>query len=225
VTSASPAAVAPSGRRAADHMAEPFKDRRQQRAAVSLGMWIFLTTETLFFGVLFYAYTIARLQAPDAFAEASRHTNLVLGTANTAILLTSSLFMALAVRNATLGARKGTVAFLLATAALGLVFTGIKLAEYALDYREQLVPLANFAFDPRYARGALVFFGLYFVTTGLHLVHLGIGIALVAFLAWHVLRSSARDAARPIETTGLYWHFVDIVWIFLYPCLYLVARS
>ena len=225
MVSASPAAVAPSGGRRASRVAEPFEDVGQQRAVVSLGMWIFLTTETLFFGVLFFAYTIARLQASEAFAEASRHTNLVLGTANTAILLTSSLFMALAVRNAALGTRKRAAAFLLVTAALGLIFTGIKLAEYALDYREQLVPLINFAFDPRYASGALVFFGLYFVTTGLHLVHLGIGIALVVFFAWRVLRSSARNAARSIETTGLYWHFVDIVWIFLYPCLYLVARS
>ena len=206
-------------------VAEQFDDAPQQRAAATLGMWLFLTTETLFFGALFFAYAIARMQDPAAFAEASRHTNLVLGTLNTAVLLTSSFAMALAVRSASLHARKTTAALLIATAVLGLAFAGIKLTEYVLDYREHLVPLVNFTFDPRYARGALVFFGLYFASTLLHLAHLSIGVALVLFFAWRVWRARPNTLADQVETVGLYWHFVDVVWIFLYPCLYLVART
>ncbi|HTS20974.1 MAG TPA: cytochrome c oxidase subunit 3 [Casimicrobiaceae bacterium] len=206
-------------------VAEQFETAVQQRAAATLGMWVFIATETLFFGALFFAYAIARIQAPDDFAQASRHTNLVLGTANTAILLSSSLFMALSVRAAALGTRQAAVGFLVITAALGLSFTGVKLAEYALDYREHLVPLVDFAFDPRHARGALVFFGLYFATTGLHLVHLSIGIALVLGLAWRLLARRPGASAEHVAIAGLYWHFVDIVWIFLYPCLYLVSRA
>ena len=193
-------------------VAEQFDDAQQQRAAASLGMWVFLTTETLFFGALFFAYAIARMQAPDAFAAASRHTNLFLGTTNTAVLLSSSFFMALAVRAAI-------------TALLGLVFAAIKLTEYTLDYREHLVPLVNFAFDHEHARGALVFFGFYFASTGLHLLHLAIGIALVAAVGWQVWRQHRNALSDHVETVGLYWHFVDMVWIFLYPCLYLVSRA
>ena len=222
MTSASPGVVRP---RSAHGVAEQFEDRRQQRAASTLGMWVFLTTETLFFGALFFGYAIARLHAPDAFAAASRHTNLVLGTANTAILLTSSLCMALATASAESGERKRTAVLLLATAGLGLVFAGVKLTEYALDYHEHLVPLVNFTFDPRHASGALVFFGLYFATTGLHLTHLALGIGLVLFFAWRVLHARRRALTQKIHTVGLYWHFVDIVWIFLYPCLYLVSRT
>jgi cytochrome c oxidase subunit III len=222
--SASRAAAAPRGGPRL-RVAEQFEDAPQQRAAATLGMWVFLTTETLFFGAMFFAYTIARIQWPDDFGAASRHTNLVLGTLNTAVLLTSSFSMALAVRCAGLRARKATVGWLAATAALGLAFAGIKLAEYALDYGEHLVPLANFAFDPRYAQGALIFFGLYLVSTGLHLVHLSIGVALVLVFAWRTWRARSNTLADQVETLGLYWHFVDVVWIFLYPCLYLVSRA
>jgi cytochrome c oxidase subunit 3 len=209
---------------AAPIVAPQFERADQQRAAASLGMWIFLTTETMFFGVLFFAYAVARATFPDAFAAASRHTNLFLGTTNTGVLLTSSLCMALAARSATLRQYKASTVLLLATAVLGAAFMAIKLTEYGLDYREHLVPFVDFAFDPRYARGAYVFFALYFTTTGLHLAHLGIGIALVLTMAWRVFHRRP-NAAEETETTALYWHFVDIVWIFLYPCLYLVART
>ncbi len=210
---------------AALRVAEQFEDAPQQRSAATLGMWIFLATELMFFGALFFAYAIARVHAPDAFAAASRHTNIFLGTANTAILLTSSFFMALAVRSAAEGARKTTVQLLVVTAALGVVFGGVKLTEYALDYHDHLVPLVNFAFDPRYMPGARVFYGLYFATTGLHLVHLSVGVALLIVFAWRVWRALPNALADQIEVLGLYWHFVDIVWIFLYPCLYLVSRA
>ena len=210
---------------AATVVAPQFEAAEQQRAAASLGMWIFLTTETMFFGALFFAYAISRAAFPEAFAAASRHTNLVLGTTNTAVLLTSSLCMALAGRAAMHGARRATTWLLLATAALGVAFAAIKLTEYGLDYRDHLVPLLNFDFDPRYARGAFVFFGLYFTTTGLHLVHLAIGIGFVLTIAWRVFHHRENALFDEVETIGLYWHFVDIVWIFLYPCVYLVSRS
>jgi cytochrome c oxidase subunit 3 len=205
---------------------EQFDDLVQQRAAATLGMWTFLTTETLFFGALFFAYAIARTLFPDAFAAASRHTSLVLGTANTAVLLTSSLTMALAVSAASMRRRNATVACLLVTAALGIAFAAIKLTEYAIDYSGHLVPVVNFAFEPAArADGAQVFFWLYFAATGLHLVHLSVGVAIVLVLAVRAYRARAPNLDSTIEASGLYWHFVDIVWIFLYPLLYLVSRA
>jgi cytochrome c oxidase subunit 3 len=127
--------LARAGREPALTIAPQFADAGQQREAAALGMWIFLATEVMFFGALFFAYAIARVQFPAAFAAASRHTNIVLGTTNTAVLLTSSLFMALAVRSAAHAARKATALLLVITAFLGVTFAGIKLTEYALDYR------------------------------------------------------------------------------------------
>ncbi len=210
---------------AALRVAEQFEDAPQQHAAATLGIWIFLATEVMFFGALFFAYAIARIHAPEAFAAASRHTNIVIGTANTAILLTSSFFMALAVRSAAKGARKATTGLLLITALLGIIFAALKLTEYAIDYNDHLVPLVNFAFDPRYLPGAHVFYGLYFATTGLHLVHLSIGVVVVLALAWQVWHERENAIANHVEVAGLYWHFVDVVWIFLYPCLYLISRT
>jgi cytochrome c oxidase subunit III len=206
-------------------IAQQFEDASQQRDAATLGMWIFLATEMMFFGALFFAYAIGRYNFPDAFAAASRHTNILLGTTNTAVLLTSSLFMALAVRSASLGARRMTVVMLAITALLGVAFAGIKIGEYVLDYHEHLVPTLDFSFDAQYARGAWLFFGLYFATTGLHLLHLSVGIAAVTILGWRVFAARQNALADHVEITGLYWHFVDIVWIFLYPCLYLVSRA
>src|SRR5438067_6972440 len=206
-------------------VASQFDDAAQQRDASTLGMWVFLTTETLFFGALFFGYAIARANFPDAFAAASRHTNIVLGTANTAVLLTSSFFMALAVWAASQRARKPTTLFLVITALLGLLFAAIKLTEYALDYREHLVPALDFAFAPAHFNGAELFFWFYFTATGLHLAHLSIGIAIVLVFAWRSYRARVENLDTRIEIAGLYWHFVDIVWIFLYPLLYLVSRA
>ncbi|MFO1397016.1 MAG: cytochrome c oxidase subunit 3 [Burkholderiales bacterium] len=207
-------------------VATQFDDLAQQRAAGTLGMWTFLTTETMFFGALLFAYAVARGHFPVAFAAASRHTDLLLGTINTAVLLTSSLCMALAATAASARARIATVGWLVATTLLGLAFCGIKLAEYAIDYREHLVPVLDFAFDPpALAAGAETFFWLYFTTTGLHLVHLVIGIGMVLVLAARAYRARARNLDTTIDAAGLYWHFVDVVWIFLYPLLYLVALA
>lgn len=208
-----------------DEVAEQFDDAAQQRHAASLGMWVFLATEMMFFGVVFFGYALARAHFPAAFAAASRHTSLPLGTLNTAILLTSSFTMALGVRAAALRAGRSASRLLLATAALGVLFAAVKLTEYGIDYRGHLVPVLDFAFEPARYAGALLFFWLYFATTGLHLVHLSIGVALVARLAWRARRHADARFAAAVEMTGLYWHFVDLVWIFLYPCLYLIARS
>jgi cytochrome c oxidase subunit 3 len=202
-----------------------FDDAAQQRWASHLGMWVFLATEILFFGVLFTAYSISRILHPEAFAVASRLTNLTLGSLNTAILLTSSLTMALAVDAAARDGAKATRRWLLATMALGLVFLVIKAGEYYIDYTERLVPGLNFAYSGPYAGQVELFFYLYFTTTGVHALHLIIGISLIAVMA--VMAARGRFSARyhtPLAVTGLYWHLIDVVWIFLYPALYLVSR-
>ena len=192
---------------------------------IDLGMWVFLASEVLFFGVLFVGYTMTRLRFPDAFAAAGRHTSLPLGTINTAVLLTSSLAMALAVQRLCHGRCRVARRLLGATAALGMLFLGIKAAEYGLDYTEHLVPALDFRFDAAHAAGARLFFWLYFVITGVHAVHLTIGVALtLAAMRW--LHGSQRaERFDRVRVVGLYLHFVDIVWIFVFPCLYLVSRT
>lgn len=207
-------------------IARQFDDPLQQRKASDLGMWVFLATEILFFGALFVAYTATRVHDPQAFAIASRLTNLTLGSINTGVLLTSSLMMALAVRSTKLGLRSASIAFLLATAALGTVFLGIKFTEYYLDWRDHLVPVIDFAHSGPHAGGVETFFYMYFFMTGVHSIHLIIGIVTMLVLAWMAKRRDfSPDYFTPVELGGLYWHLVDIVWIFLYPLLYLVSRS
>lgn len=197
-----------------------------RRETASLGMWIFLATEVMFFGVLFLAYLHARLVDPEGFATASRLTHEWIGTINTGVLLTSSLAMALAVRSGWAGHRRLVIRLLWVTAALGVVFIVLKGIEYSLEWRDGLVPVLHFTYSGADPRGVETFFFLYFVMTGVHAVHLTIGVALVAWLA---LRD--RDPSRPIhrrdtaECIGLYWHFVDCIWIFLYPLIYLVALN
>jgi len=186
-------------------------------------MWIFLASEVLFFGGLFVAYLYGRTHWPAGFALASRHTDVVLGTLNTALLLTSSAVVALAVAcEDHPGARRWTANLLWTTAALGLAFLALKGLEYRAEWHERLFPGADFALAR--VAGAEEFFALYFVATGLHAVHLAIGVATLAvFARARRLRRPWADARR-IEVVALYWHFVDIVWIFLYPLIYLVSR-
>lgn len=207
-------------------VAHQFDDAEQQRTAADLGIWVFLATEILFFGALFTVYTFTRFHYPEAFAAGSRLTNVTLGSINTGVLLTSSATMAFGVRAAKLGLRKPTVAFLCATIALGMVFLAIKSTEYYLDYTEHLVPALNFAYDGARAHQVELFFYLYFFTTGVHSLHMIIGICVltvITIMAWRRAFSSAYNT--PVEVSGLYWHLVDIVWIFLYPLLYLVSRT
>jgi cytochrome c oxidase subunit 3 len=209
-------------------VARQFDDAQQQRSASDLGIWVFLASEILFFGALFAAYAFLRYRYPEAFAAASRLTNIALGSLNTGVLLTSSLTMALGVRAAKLGRGRALIGWLGATATLGLVFLAIKGAEYYLDYAEHLIPGVNFqhAAAGADARQVEMFFYLYFFTTGVHALHLIIGIGVVAAITLMASRRAfTPDYFTPVEVAGLYWHLVDIVWIFLYPLLYLVSRA
>lgn len=189
-----------------------------------LGMWVFLASEVLFFGGLFVAYAYGRSHWPEGFAAAGRETHVVLGTVNTALLLTSSAFVALAVHADESGGRRARIPALLAlAAALGVAFMAIKGIEYRSEWLEQLVPGARFRLNG--TPGAELFFVLYFLTTGLHALHLTIGIALLGVFAWGRRRARPWALPRRVEVAGLYWHFVDIVWIVLYPLLYLVGRA
>ena len=203
-----------------------FDDARQQRQAVTLGMWTFLLTEVLLFGAIFTGYTVYRVSYPHAFAEASRHLKIWLGTVNTGVLLASSVTMALAVRAAELRRRRALQALLAATILLGLCFLGIKGTEYSLEFRDHFVPGPQFRgaefHDPRHAE---LFFVFYFIMTGLHATHMLVGVGLLSVFAILAGRGRFTTSGNPdaIDTAGLYWHFVDMVWIFLYPLLYLIV--
>lgn len=206
-------------------VAHQFDDAAQQRTASTLGMWVFLVTEVMMFGGLFTAYALYRSMYPEAFAAASHHLDATLGAANTLVLLGSSLTMALAVHAAQHGRRAGTVLGLLATIALGSVFLGVKAYEYAHKFEENLVPGPYFQFAGPEATHAELFFSLYFAMTGLHALHMVIGVAVLGTLAWMAARKRfTADYHTPVEIGGLYWHFVDIVWIYLFPLLYLLGR-
>ena len=201
-----------------------FDNLGQQFEAATLGMWLFLVTEILFFGGLFTAYMVYRMAYPEAFAEASHHLDIVLGGVNTAVLIGSSLTVVLAVRGAQLGNRNQQVLFLLLTILLGCAFLGIKAVEYGHKFADNLVPGPGFQFDGD-APHAQLFFSLYFVMTGLHAVHMIVGIGIMAVMAaWAWQGRFSQAYHTPIEISGLYWHFVDIVWIFLFPLLYLIDR-
>ncbi len=207
-------------------IAEQFSDATQQREAAHLGMWIFLATEVLFFGGLFAGYVEGRVLYPDAFATASRHTDVVIGTINTVLLMTSSLCMSLAVRSIIVGQQRAAVWWMALTLMLGVAFLGLKGVEYTEDFRKHLVPALNFRFAGPNASEAQLFFILYFLMTGLHAIHLTIGVGVVAVLMILIARGRfSPHYYTPVEIGGLYWHFVEIVWIFLYPLLYLAART
>ena len=207
-------------------LAHQFDDVEQQHEASTLGMWVFLITEIMFFGGLFAGYTVYRNAYPEAFADASRHLGVVLGAINTAVLICSSMTMALAVQYAQVGRRKALVTFLLLTIALGSIFLGIKIVEYSHKFHEHLVPGMAFSYEGPHASHAQLFFCFYFVMTGMHALHMIIGIAMLSvlvFLSWRGRFSP--EYYSPVELTGLYWHFVDIVWIYLFPLLYLIGRA
>jgi cytochrome c oxidase subunit 3 len=206
--------------------AHQFETLEQQREAATLGMWVFLATEVLFFGGLFMAYTYARFSYPEVVEQASHHLNAMIGGINTAVLLLSSLMMALAVKAAQLGKRKPLVTFLALTALLGLVFLGLKAIEYHEDYVDHIVPgISAFRFPGTASRQAELFFWIYFAMTGLHAIHVTAGILIITLMAVLAHRGSfSTEHYMPIEVTGLYWHFVDIVWVFLFPLLYLAGH-
>ncbi len=207
---------------------EQFDTAAQQKDASTLGMWIFLITEIMFFGGMFLCYTVYRSTYPHVFAEASRSLNVYLGAANTVVLLCSSLTMVLAVRATQLGQRNAIVVFLILTLILGTAFLVVKGFEWHEKFVEHHIPGAGFHLEglaPELQGQAQIFFSLYFAMTGLHALHMVIGAGImIALPIWaHKGRYSA-DYVTPVDVGGLYWHFVDVIWIFLFPLLYLIDR-
>jgi cytochrome c oxidase subunit 3 len=205
---------------------EQFNTEAQQKDASTLGMWIFLVTEIMFFGGLFLAYTVYRRWYADIFAVTSSSLNVYIGAANTVVLLCSSLTMVLAVRAAQLGRRKAIVIFLILTLLLGGVFLGVKAYEWNQKYVEHHIPGPDFHFEGVVQQGpAQLFFSLYFAMTGLHALHMVIGAGLLIWLIAQAGRGRfSATYMTPVDVVGLYWHFVDIIWIFLFPLLYLIDR-
>ncbi|MCB1884499.1 MAG: cytochrome c oxidase subunit 3 [Geminicoccaceae bacterium] len=207
-------------------LAEQFDDLGQQRHAAELGMWIFLATEALFFGGLLLGYAVYRHLYPEAWFAAARETEILIGTANTAILLTSSLTMWLAVRAGEEGRRDAVTLALGLTATLGAFFLGLKAYEYYLDWDNSLVPGLRFAFEKADPEHAEIFYYLYFFLTGVHAVHLTVAITAVLVVLFLVRTGRlAYQQSATLTVLGLYWHLVDVVWIFLYPLIYLPGRS
>ena len=215
-----------------------FENMEQQREAGTLGMWVFLVTEIMFFGGMFLAYTLYRYKYPAAFAAASNHLDIKLGTVNTAVLIISSFTMAMAVFSTQIGKRRNSIIFLILTLVLGLTFLGIKAVEYNAKYRDNLIPgqlIPGHPFNPNVHELHLpsgvpvgnveMFYWIYFAMTGMHALHMIIGVGIltvILIMAWRGRFSPEYHA--PVEISGLYWHFVDIVWIFLFPLLYLLGR-
>jgi cytochrome c oxidase subunit 3 len=227
----SPVAVEQHGPELLHHFVDP----EQQREAASLGMWLFLATEIMFFGGMFCAYLIYRYWYYSEFAAGSRSLDIWLGTINTAVLICSSLTVALGVRAAQMGKRKLLVILLLLTIVFGLAFLGIKGVEWYDKYKEHHIPGQSFNVDDLVKaypqihidqQHEQIYFSLYFVMTGLHALHMIVGVGIFIFLTYYVWKG--RYTAKyytPIEMGGLYWHFVDIVWIYLFPLLYLIDRK
>ena len=223
-----------------------FENMEQQREAGTLGMWVFLVTEIMFFGGMFLAYTLYRYKYPGAFAAASNHLDIKLGGINTVVLIVSSFTMAMAVFSTQVGKRRASIIYLIVTMVLGLGFLGIKAVEYKEKYRDSLIPgqlIPGRPFNPEVAkhgdtdpkklhlpegtsvRNVEMFYWIYFAMTGMHALHMIIGegiMTVILIMAWR--RKFSPEYHAPVEITGLYWHFVDIVWIFLFPLLYLLGR-
>jgi len=206
-------------------LAHQFEDLQQQKDSASLGMWVFLATEVMFFGGLFAGYTIYRNLYLPGFEIGSHLLNVKIGAINTAVLIGSSLTMAMGVRAAQMGKRTTLVTCLILTILLGLAFVGIKLSfEWVHDFHEGLAPGLNFTYAGDQAKAVQLFFFFYFTMTGVHALHMVVGMAILAVLVVHSWRGEyGPDRYNMIEGIGLYWHFVDIVWIFLFPLLYLIG--
>lgn len=202
-----------------------FANLNQQYDSASLGMWLFLVTEILFFGGIFLAYEIYRNQYHDAFVAGSHHLSIFLGCFNTAVLISSSFTMVLAVHAARMGKKNLTSLYLFLTLVLGFIFLGVKAVEYHDKFINHLVPNDTFHFHGFEGPGIRIFYSLYFALTGLHALHMIIGAAiLIVILIQNMKGQFSAEYNSPVDMFGLYWHFVDIVWIFLFPLLYLIGR-
>jgi cytochrome c oxidase subunit 3 len=233
VSAAGPPADAPA------FLHHHFDDLEQQRETTSLGMWSFLATEAMMFGGLFLAYAVYRWLYPGAFREGSRHLDVYLGSTNTFVLLVSSYFMAMAVHAATERSRGRLLLFLALTWVLAGAFLAIKSIEWSKDYQEGVMPagrwqyylepahqaevarLAQQGLEPEHVQ---MFFVIYFCMVGLHAIHVFVGMLVIGALIAYAWKGAFTDGNdQPVEIAGLYWHFVDIIWVFLYPLFYLIA--
>lgn len=207
---------------AALELREHFRTPEQQRETSSIGMWVFIATEVMLFGGLFMAFTIYRTMYPRAFMEASADMSILLGSINTAVLIGSSFTMALAVHSAAMGSRKLLAIFLMCTMFLGAVFLAIKCTEYVLHYQDYRAPGVWFEWAGPDARPAQMFFVFYFLMTGLHALHMCVGEGLLFTMLMRTGAGSFNaEYFTPVELTGLYWHFVDIIWVFLFAIFYI----
>ena len=211
-------------------VAHHFEDIEQQNESSVLGMWLFLAQEIMFFGGLFAVYLVYRYKYPEAWAAGSTDLDIVLGTINTVVLLVSSLTMAMAVWSAQTGRQKSLIRYLAATLVLGSTFLVIKAFEYRAKFVHHHVPGASFSFHSEHFPNAdsghvQLFYCLYFIMTGMHALHMVVGAGLLIWLIVLALKGKfGPDRFMKVELTGFYWHFVDIVWVFLFPLLYLINR-
>lgn len=207
------------------YLAHQFDDVEQQKQASTMGIWLFLITEILFFGGLFCGYLVYRTSFPLEWVAGSHELDITLGAFNTAVLIFSSLTMAMAVHSAQVGSSRKTCNYILATMFLGAVFLGVKYVEYSAKFEHHLVPGPNFHFTGNAGEQVQLFFSFYFLMTGMHAIHMIIGFGILLWLFLKARKGTFhKDYYNPVEVTGLYWHFVDIVWIFLFPLLYLIGR-
>jgi cytochrome c oxidase subunit 3 len=206
-------------------LGEQYDDPGQQRETSMFGMWVFLATEVLFFGVLFTGYTVCRIDSPEGFLIGSQHTELLFGAVEAGILLLSSAIVTVAINLAGTGARRLITALLAITALLGLTFLVLHGVEYAHEYQEHLMVGVDFDQSSPFARGMEMFFFLYYAMTLYHSLHVLVAVCVISVIATMVWRGKiTADKPNAIVVAGLYWHFVDIVWIFLFPLMYLIGR-
>ncbi len=207
-----------------DHVLHHFSDSEQQFTSAKLGMWIFLLTEVLFFGGLFCAYAVYRYMHPEMFYNVHKLLDVNLGALNTVVLITSSLTMALSIRSMQLGNKKQTLILLFSTLLLAAVFLVVKYMEYSHKFHLGQLPGKWYTFDGAEGENPHLFFSVYFAMTGLHGIHVIAGIIAITWMIIRTFRNHfSANYYTPIEVTGLYWHLVDLVWIFLFPLLYLIG--
>lgn len=205
------------------HVAHHFVDSDQQFESSKLGMWLFLVTEILFFGGLFVAYIVFRAWHPDLFIQAAETLNTTLGAINTVVLIVSSLTIALAIRAAQLNQQKNLLLYLGSTIALATTFMVIKYFEYMDKFSKGIYPAGSYSYTGIEHEMAGVFYSIYYMMTGLHGIHVVIGIGIIAWLMIKAKKGAFNsEYYTPVEITALYWHLVDIIWIFLFPLMYLI---
>ena len=205
---------------------EQFETADQQRETAKLGMWTFLLTELLLFSGLFLSALVIRVLHPDSVTAVALHLKYWIGATNTAILIFSSFTMSIAIELSRMGRQRWMVRFMLITAALGVVFMLLKAFEYYKDYEEHMMPfLPHWRYELAGDPASRLFTDLYFITTGIHALHLTIGICLVLVMSWLAsAKGFLEHHFNRIEIVGLYWHFIDLIWMIVFPTLYLLNR-